>query len=141
MPLDLGVSQPLNLQDIDFESACLKAPIHFAVDWILLHDATRTLMKATVHIRRTGLRHRMPQEPLEFLREINPFCVKMVARHRTKNARKHRKDKILSLYDAELADRLENESAMREGLKRPAGIETRVSLLWVLARSEEMRQK
>lgn len=91
MPLDLGLSQPINFQDIYFDSTCLKAPIHFPVDWVLLRDATRTLMKATVLIRSAGLRQRMPQEPLEFLSEINTLCMKMVAKNRTKNARKHRK--------------------------------------------------
>lgn len=90
-PLDLGLENPISFEDIYFDSTCLKAPVHFPVDWVLLRDATRTLMKATVLIRRAGLRHRMPQEPLEFLSEINTLCMKMVAKNRTRNARKHRK--------------------------------------------------
>jgi len=90
-PLDLGLKTPISFQDIYFDSTCLKAPIHFPVDWVLLRDATRTLMKATVLIRRAGLRHRMPLEPLDFLSGINTLCMKMVAKNRTKTARKHRK--------------------------------------------------
>ena len=41
----------------------------------LLRDATRTLMKATHLIRKHGLKHRMPQEPLEFLSEMNTLCM------------------------------------------------------------------
>lgn len=58
---------------------------------MLLRDATRTLMKATVLVRRAGLLHRMPQEPLSFLSEINTLCMKMTAKNRTKGARKQRK--------------------------------------------------
>jgi len=89
--LDLGLQTPVSFDDIYFDSTCLKAPIHFPVDWVLLRDATRTLMKATVVIRRGGLRHRMPQEPLAFLSEINTLCMKMTAKNRTKDGRRHRK--------------------------------------------------
>ena len=91
IPLELGLKTPIRFDDIYFDSTCLKAPIHFPVDWVLLRDATRTLMKATVLIRRAGLRHRMPQEPLGFLSDINTLCMKMTAKKRTRGARKHRK--------------------------------------------------
>lgn len=91
IPFDPGLENPISFDDIYFDSTCLKAPVHFPVDWVLLRDATRTLMKATVLIRRAGLRHRMPREPLEFLSDINTLCMKMVAENRTRNARKHRK--------------------------------------------------
>jgi len=35
----------ISFDDIYFDRTCLKAPIHFPVDWVLLRDATRTLMK------------------------------------------------------------------------------------------------
>jgi hypothetical protein len=91
IPLELDLKTPIRFDDIYFDSTCLKAPIHFPVDWVLLRDATRTLMKATVLIRRAGLRHRMPQEPLGFLSDINTLCMKMTAKKRTRGARKHRK--------------------------------------------------
>jgi hypothetical protein len=86
-----GLKTPVSFDDIYFDSTCLKAPIHFPVDWVLLRDAARTLMKATVLIRRAGLLHRMPQEPLTFLSEINTLCMKMTAKNRAKGARKQRK--------------------------------------------------
>jgi hypothetical protein len=88
---DLGLAVPVSFDDIYFDSTCLKAPIHFPVDWVLLRDATRTVMKATTLIRRAGLRHRMPQAPLAFLSDINTLCMKMTAKNRTKGGRKHRK--------------------------------------------------
>lgn len=89
--LDLGLKDPVGFEHIYFDSTCLKAPIHFPVDWVLLRDATRTLMKATVLIRRAGLLRRMPQEPLAFLSDINTLCMKMTAKNRIKGGRKHRK--------------------------------------------------
>lgn len=86
-----GLKEPVSFDDIYFDSTCLKAPIHFPVDWVLLRDATRTLMKATVLIRQAGLRHRMPQEPLDFLSDMNTLCMKMAAKNRTKDGSKHRK--------------------------------------------------
>ncbi len=85
------LKEPVSFNNIYFDSTCLKAPIHFPVDWVLLRDATRTLMKATVLIRQVGLRHRMPQEPLEFLSDMNTLCMKMTAKNRTKDGSKHRK--------------------------------------------------
>jgi len=89
--VDLGLAESISFDDVYFDSTCLKAPIHFPVDWVLLRDATRTLMKATLIIRRNGLRHRMPQEPLAFLSDMNTLCMKMTAKYRTKDGRKHRK--------------------------------------------------
>ncbi len=86
-----NLKNPVSFDDIYFDSTCLKAPIHFPVDWVLLRDVTRTLMKATVLIRQAGLRHRMPQEPLAFLSDMNTLCMKMTAKNRTKDGSKHRK--------------------------------------------------
>jgi hypothetical protein len=86
-----GLGAPIDFDDIFFDSTCLKANIHFPVDWVLLRDAVRTLMKATVLIRREGLRHRMPQEPLEFLGDMNTLCMKMAAARRVRDGRRHRK--------------------------------------------------
>lgn len=88
---EFGLAAPVSFEDIYFDSTCLKAPIHFPVDWVLLRDATRTLMKATTLIRRTGLLHRMPQDPLAFLGDINTQCMRMTAKHRTKGGCRHRK--------------------------------------------------
>ncbi len=88
-PFDL--KNPVSFDDIYFHSTCLKAPIHFPVDWVLLRDVPRTLMKATVLVRRAGLRHRMPLEPLAFLSDMNTLCMKMTAKNQTKDGSKHRK--------------------------------------------------
>jgi hypothetical protein len=56
-----------------------------------LRDAARTLLKGTVIIRNHGLKNRMPQEPLEFLSEMNTLCMQMTAKNRAVNGKKQRK--------------------------------------------------
>lgn len=86
-----GLAEPISFDDIYFDSTCLKADIHFPVDWVLLRDAVRTLMKATLVIRRHGLKHRMPQEPLAFLSAMNTLCMKMTAGFHATDGMKQRK--------------------------------------------------
>ncbi len=86
-----GLPEPISFDDIYFDSTCLKADIHFPTDWVLLRDAARTLLKGTVIIRNHGLKNRMPQEPLEFLSEMNTLCMQMAAKGRAVNGKKQRK--------------------------------------------------
>lgn len=88
---DFGLDQPINFEAIFFDSTCLKAPIHHPVDWVLLRDATRTLMKAIERIRKEGLLCRMPKGPLLFLSEMNTLCMEMTAKYRTTEGRNNRK--------------------------------------------------
>jgi len=90
-PQPLGLTEVVDLMDVFFDSTCLKANIHFPVDWVLLRDATRTLMKATVIIRREGLKQRMPQAPLRFLSDMNKLAMAMSASGRRPDAKKQRK--------------------------------------------------
>lgn len=91
----LGLDSELILSDLWIDNTCLKANIHFPTDWVLLVDATRTLMKATVLIRGKGeLKNRMPQSPEEFLREMNVLAIAMSHARRQPESKKMRK-KIL----------------------------------------------
>lgn len=87
----LGLTEPVDASEVFFDSTCLKANIHFPVDWVLLRDAARTLMKATTLIRRAGLKQRMPQEPLGFLSDMNKLTMAMSAGSRRPDAKKRRK--------------------------------------------------
>src|SRR5215467_2472034 len=69
-PQKLRLRAPLDLEACFLDTTCVKANIHYPVDWVLLRDATRTLMKAVTLIRAQGLRHRM-EEPALFLRRMN----------------------------------------------------------------------
>lgn len=88
---EINLTQSIDFNHAYFDSFCLKANIHYPVDWVLLRDATRTLMKATTIIRNHGLFNRMSQLPLEFLSEINSLCMQMTNVRRKKNAKKSRK--------------------------------------------------
>jgi len=87
-PLDL--KEPVNLEEYFVDTTALKANVHFPVDWVLLRDATRTLMKALTLIRREGLKARM-EPPAEFLRRINRLCIEMTHSRRQPESRKERK--------------------------------------------------
>lgn len=91
----LGLAEPVSYDDIYFDSTCLKCNIHFPVDWVLFRDAARTLMKATVLIRRHGLKNRMPKEPLAFLSEMNTLCMRMTAAYRMAHDGRKARKKVL----------------------------------------------
>lgn len=90
-PAPFNLQEPIRFDEAFFDATCLKANIHFPVDWVLLRDSARTLMKATVLIRKAGLKQRMPQEPLAFLSEMNTLCMKMSAQRRHADSKKRRK--------------------------------------------------
>jgi len=90
-PEALGLREPIDLETFFLDTTCLKANIHFPVDWVLLRDATRTLMKAVTLIRRHGLRHRMA-EPARFMTAMNRLCIEMThARKREDGARRRKR--------------------------------------------------
>ena len=92
-----GLAEPVDFSDAYLDTTALKAPIHFPTDWVLLGDAARTLMKATLCIRRAGLRERMPQPPEEFLREMNKAAMAMSAQRRKKDSKRQRKAILRSM--------------------------------------------
>jgi hypothetical protein len=86
----LGLSEALNLEAYFLDTTCVKLHIHFPVDWVLLRDAARTLMKATMLIRKRDLKVRM-EEPGEFLKRMNQLCMKMTHARRKKDGKRARK--------------------------------------------------
>jgi hypothetical protein len=89
-PQKLRLREPLDLEAYFLDTTALKANIHFPVDWVLLRDGVRTLMKATTLIRQQGLKGRM-QPPAEFLRRINRLSIEMTRQRRAADSRKGRK--------------------------------------------------
>jgi len=83
----------ISVSDLFADSTCLKAAIHFPVDWVLLRDAVRTLVKAMILIRKEGLRHRMPS-PEKFLSEMNSLCIAMSQARRRSDSEKRRKKSL-----------------------------------------------
>ena len=91
----LELAHGLELETVWLDTTCLKTNIHFPVDWVLLGDAVRTLMKATRLIRTHGLKHRMAA-PEDFLKAMNRLSIQMTHARRAKDSKKQRK-KILRL--------------------------------------------
>lgn len=86
----LALPEPVDLESAFLDTTCLSANIHYPVDWVLLRDATRTLMKAVQLIRDQGLKHRM-EEPRTFLTRINRLCIQMTHASRRTDTQRHRK--------------------------------------------------
>jgi len=88
--LDIGLKQAVDFKKTFMDSTCVKANIHFPVDWVLLKDGARSLLSAIKTIRAQGLKHRMV-EPALLLRVINKLCISMTHTRRKKDSKKQRK--------------------------------------------------
>ena len=122
----LELTEALNLEAYFLDTTCVKLHIHFPVDWVLLRDAARTLMKATRLIRKRGLKVRM-EEPEEFLKRMNQLCIKMTHARRKKDSKRARKavlremkklSKIIAAHAGrhrELLDQRWRETDLKEG--------------------------
>ena len=111
--LKLELESPLSLDDLFFDSTCVKTNIHYPVDWTLLRDAIRTLMKATGLIRKEGLKHRM-EDPIIFIRSINKLSIQMSGARRKNNAKRERK-RVLRLMK-KLLNRVEGHAQRHRDL-------------------------
>lgn len=135
----VGVEAGLDLEAYFSDATCVKAAIHFPVDWVLLRDGVRTLMKAIVVIRRHGLKHRMPG-PETFLRQVNRYSIEMTHSRRSVDSKKKRKTALRKMkrlnwivlkharrYRQELAEGWKARTDLKEGqvrqiLKRLDGV-------------------
>jgi transposase, IS5 family len=89
-PEQLNLAQPLNLDAYFLDTTCVAANIHYPVDWVLLRDGTRTMMKAVRLIRQEGLMHRM-EPPESFITRINRLCLEMTHARTKPDSNKQRK--------------------------------------------------
>ena len=96
-PKELALAKAVDLEAAFLDTTCLQVNIHYPVDWVLLRDATRTLMKAVQLIRDQGLRQRM-EEPALFMKRMNRLCIQMTHTSKKTNPRKHRR-KVLRKMD------------------------------------------
>ncbi len=120
----MGLEDPLSLDDLYLDTTAVKMNIHYPVDWVLLRDATRTLMKAVKLIREAGLRNRM-QEPAEFITGINRLCIEMTQAARKKEAKRNRK-RIFRLMK-KLVKKVRRHAEKHLALLREHGDETDLS--------------
>jgi hypothetical protein len=96
-PKILRLEEAIDLDVCFLDTTCVEANIHYPVDWVLLRDATRTLMKAIELIRGEGLRHRM-EEPAVFIKRMNRLCIDMTHTPKKADCNRHRK-KVLRKMD------------------------------------------
>jgi len=87
---ELILQKELDLRHLWADTTCIKANIHYPVDWVLLRDATRTLIKSILVIRRRGLKHRIGA-PEQFITEINKLVMEMTHTRKKKHGAKMRK--------------------------------------------------
>jgi hypothetical protein len=85
-----GLVAAVNFQKTFMDTTCVKADIHYPVDWVLLRDAARSLLSAIQTIRAQGLKHRM-MEPCVWLKKMNKLCMEMSHSRRKKDSKKARK--------------------------------------------------
>lgn len=88
---DLSLENPVELGAAYVDCTALKACVHYPVDWLLLRDATRTLVLAIQQARKHGILNRMPKKPNVYLRDMNKLCIKMTHARRRKDSKKARK--------------------------------------------------
>ena len=96
----LELAHALELETVWLDSTCVKTNLHFPVDWVLLGDAVRTLMKATRLIRAHGLKHRMAP-PEVFLKVMNRLSVQRTHARRSRDSQLQRK-RTLRLMKAQV---------------------------------------
>lgn len=92
-PAQLRLTEPLDLESCFLDTTCLAANIHYPVDWVLLRDATRTLMRSVQLIRAQGLKHRM-EAPERFIARINGLCIAMTHAWNKKDSQRQRKQTL-----------------------------------------------
>ena len=88
----LGLSEPVDLAVIWMDSTCVQLDIHYPTDWVLLRDATRTIMKAIMTIRSHGLKHRM-EAPESYIAGMNAQCMAMSGSSRRGRGADKKKDR------------------------------------------------
>jgi hypothetical protein len=86
----LDLEEPLDLSALFLDTTCVKANIHFPIDWVLLRDGVKSLMQSVELIRAHGLKTRMG-EPQAFISKINRLSMEMTQTRRKKNGNKERK--------------------------------------------------
>jgi hypothetical protein len=88
--IESGLHQAIDYKKIFSDSTCIKANIHFPVDWVLLRDGVRSLLLAIKTIRAQGLKHRMI-EPQLLLKQMNKLCIAMTLTRRKADSKRQRK--------------------------------------------------
>jgi len=87
----INLDNPIGMELLLADSTCLSCHIHFPVDWVLLRDAIRSIIKSVLVIRSHGLKHRI-LTPEKFINRINKLSIQMTHTRRKKGSKKARKE-------------------------------------------------
>lgn len=87
---NVGLKEPVSYSSIFMDSTCVKANIHFPIDWVLLRDSVRSLILAIKSIRAQGLKHRITAPDI-LMRRMNQLCIEMTNTRRRPDSKKQRK--------------------------------------------------
>jgi len=125
----LGLAAAIDTKDVFVDATCMKADIHFPVDWVLLKDCMMTILKAILVIRKHGLKYRI-KDPKRFISQLNAQCMSITSIAGKPGAKKDRKKKFRQLRDlgttirthgcnyiSELESRWESSTDLTEGQK------------------------
>lgn len=74
------------------DSTCIESNIHHPVDWLLLRDATRTIIASILTIRNQGLFHRIAT-PTKFMSTMNSLTMAMTEASRSRGKEGKKKQK------------------------------------------------
>lgn len=94
--ISAGLYEPIDCKTIFTDTTCVKAHIHFPVDWVLLRDGVRSLLSSIKTIRAQGLKHRMI-EPYLLLKQMNKLSMAMTLIRRKKDSKKQRKTTLRAM--------------------------------------------
>ena len=86
--------------DLYLDATCIGAQMRYPVDWLLIRDGARTMIKAMILIRQSGVKSRMGN-PKEFMSKMNGLCIKMAAANRKKDASRKRKSVLREMKKLE----------------------------------------
>lgn len=92
--VQIGLENELDTAGVFVDSTCLKANMHFPVDWVLLRDGVRTLVKSIIVIRRHGLRSRIG-EPEALISRVNALTMRMSQAGRNRKTCKKVRKQVL----------------------------------------------
>ncbi len=95
--------------DLYLDATCVGVQMRYPVDWLLLRDGVRTMIKAVILIRLAGIKCRMGN-PKAFMSQMNGLCIKMAAANRKKDASRKRKAVLREMKKLEKTIRNHAES-------------------------------
>ncbi|MCP4343296.1 MAG: hypothetical protein GY799_31575, partial [Desulfobulbaceae bacterium] len=135
----LGLRNPFNVEDIFVDATCMKANIHFPVDWVLMSDCMLTMLQAIIVIRKHGLKHRI-SDPKGLISRINAISMSITSASRNRKEKKGRKKcfrklkkmaKVIREHGCRYADLLRAERAEKTDL-------TEAEAAYILERIDRM---